>query len=290
MRRLTVVVVAVLVFGLLGCDNGEREKLESQNKDLQSQLASKDQYIQEITSTISDIHNQLEDVWSKEKKVLRASKKDEGKTLTEADLEKSIYSRISDINATLAANRKRVNNLERRLKDATTQYSGLQSMVDDLKKQLDDREKSIADLTARVQGLQEDVNAKTATIAQRDTTIANQARQLDDQTNKINTVFYVAGKRSDLKEKGVITREGGILWGLLGSTTVLSNNYDSGSFEALDKTRDSEIRISGKIDEIIPQRAEGTYAAQETPDGITILKILKPESFWRENHLVIIED
>ncbi|HTP12923.1 MAG TPA: hypothetical protein VMM37_04815, partial [Bacteroidota bacterium] len=247
-------------------------------------------YVQDITSTISEIHNQLEDVWAKEKKVLKESNKGEGKTLSEADIKQKIFSRISDINGILAANRKRVNSLERKLKETTTNYSGIQSMVDDLKKTLNDREKSVADLTARVQGLQEDLNARTVALAQRDTTIANQSRQLDDQTQRINTVFYVAGKRSDLKEKGVITREGGFLWGLLGSTTVLASNYDSGSFEALDKTREQEIKIPGKIDEIVPQRAEGTWAAQESTDGTTILKILKPEMFWRDSHLVIVED
>ncbi len=290
MRNITVSILALVLVGFVGCDNGERDRLEAQNQSLKNELASKDQYVQDVTSTINEIHNQLEDVWSKEQKVLRESKNDEGKSLTEKEVKERIFSRISDINATLAANRKRVNNLERRLKESNTKYDGIQAMVDDLKKTLDERQKSIAELTSQVHGLQNDVQVKTAMIAERDTTIANQSRQLDDQTQRINTVFYVAGKRSDLKDKGVITREGGILWGLLGSTTVLASNYDSGSFAALDRTKDSEIRIPGKIDEIVPQRAEGSYAAEQTSDGATILKILKPESFWRENHLVIVED
>ncbi len=290
MRKGTLVAIVVLL-AVVGCDNGKQQELESQNSQLKNELASRDQYIQDVTSTINDIHNQLEDAWSKEKKVLRASKKDETeKTLTDAELKQSIISRISDIRHTLAQNRARINSLEGRLKTASTQYTGLQAMVDDLKKTLDEREKTIADLNLRVENLQGDVNAKAVMIAERDTTIQNQSRMLDDNTRQINTVFYVVGKRSELKDKGIITREGGFLWGLLGATTVLSANYDGGQFEAVDKTKESEIEIPGRIDEIVPQRAEGTYAAQETGDGHTILKIINPDNFWRENHLVIISD
>ncbi|HTP12704.1 MAG TPA: hypothetical protein VMM37_03715, partial [Bacteroidota bacterium] len=85
MRNISISILALVLVGLVGCDNGEREKLESQNKLLQDELVSKDQYVQDITSTISEIHNQLEDVWAKEKKVLKESNKGEGKTLSEAD-------------------------------------------------------------------------------------------------------------------------------------------------------------------------------------------------------------
>ncbi len=289
MRIISVFVVALFV--LAGCDNGKQAELENQNKDLKAQLASKDQYIQDVTSTISEIHNQLEGAWSMERKVLRESSRGEmGQTLTPADLKQKILSRISDISHTLAANHKKVTDLERRLKESTTQYSGLSAMVDDLKKTIEEREKSIADLNARVSSLQSEVLAKAAMIAQRDTTISNQSRLLDDQVRTMNTVFYVIGKRSDLKDKGVITREGGFLWGLIGATTVLSSDYDGGYFAALDKTKYSEIEVPGKIDEIVPERAQGSYAAQETGDGHTILKIIKPDNFWRENHLVIISD
>jgi hypothetical protein len=279
----------VLSIALVGCDNGRQTELESQNKDLQNQLASKDKYIQDVTATIGEISNQLESVWSAEKKVLRQTTTHEGgKLLSEAQLKEHILARISDINATLASNRKRIVSLQHRLNAAKTQYTGIQSMVDDLKKNLEDRERSIADLTQRVQNLQVEVNDKVQIIATRDETIQDQAKQLEDDTTALQTVYYVVGTRSDLKDKGIITREGGFPWGLFGATTILADSYDPEYFQTVDKTKQTEIEIPGKVDEIVPKRSEGSYTKKELDNGHTVIEIKKPENFWRENHLVII--
>ncbi|HEY6951173.1 MAG TPA: hypothetical protein VI758_02130 [Bacteroidota bacterium] len=288
MRTVGVLVFA-LSFLLIGCDNGKVAELESKNKDLANEIASKDKYIEDVTTTMSEISNQLDAAWAAEKKVVRQTTAHEGsKVLTQTELRRQILSRISDINAMLASNRKRVVDLQHSLKAATTKYTGIESMVDDLKKTLEEREKSVAELTERVQNLQSEVTEKTLVIAARDETIKDQKKMIDDETTALQTVYYVAGSRSELKDKGIITREGGFLWGLFGSTTLLGDSYDAEYFQPIDKTKESEIEIPGKIDEIVPKRSEGCYTKEELDNGHTVLKITKPENFWRENHLVII--
>ncbi len=130
--------------------------------------------------------------------------------------------------------------------------------------------------------------AKDHVIAVQDTTIRDFTRQLNRRTTQLNTVYFVAGKKNDLKGKGIIEDEGGVLWGLLGTTTVLTGHPDGDYFQSLDKTTDSTIEVTGAIDQIIPKRDVKSYAQEETGDGHTILRIIDPESFWRENHLVIV--
>jgi hypothetical protein len=80
------------------------------------------------------------------------------------------------------------------------------------------------------------------------------------------------------------------LWGLLGATTVLTSTYSESEFNALDKSKDMSIEVAGSIDEIVPDRDPDSYTKEERPDNHTMLKIIKPESFWRENHLAIVTD
>ena len=138
-------------------------------------------------------------------------------------------------------------------------------------------------MQTQVLNLEGEVTSKTEIIAARDLTI-------ESQTKQINTVYYVAGKMDELKEKQIVSSEGGIFWGLLGTTTVLTNGYNETEFSKLDKSKDKYIEVAGVIDEIIPERDPSSYKQELKANNRTLLTITKPESFWRESHLAIITD
>lgn len=281
---LFVTIAFFLLF--TGCDQSE---LENKNKELQKQLDSRDQYIEEVTSAINEIHNQLESTWAMENKVIQQSLARQGaKAPSHLQVKQQILSRISDIDSILAANRKKLSNLQNRLKNAAIQYAGLQKMVDNLKATLEEREKTLADLQARVKSLEFEVSEKTRVIATREATIEDQSNQLNELTRQMHTVYYVVGKKDDLKGKGIITDEGGVLWGLLGSTTVLAGNFNADLFQKMDKRKESQIDVPGKIDEIIPKRDAGSFSMEETTGGRTILIIVNSDQFWKVNRLVIV--
>jgi peptidoglycan hydrolase CwlO-like protein len=285
MRTSSIVTIALLLV-FTGCNQSE---LENKNKELQQQLEAKDKYIEEVTSAINEIQNQLEITWAMENKVIQQSSAREGaKAPSQLEVKQRILSRISDIDSILAANRKRLANLENRLKNAATQYAGLQKMVEGLKATLEEREKTLADLQDQIKSLKSEVSEKTRVIAARESTIEDQVNQLNDRTRQMNTVYYVVGKKDDLKGKGIITDEGGILWGVLGSTRVLAGNFNADLFQKMDKTKQSQIDVLGKIVELIPKRDAGSFSMEETPGGRTTLKIVNPDQFWKVNRLVII--
>jgi len=285
MRTGYIVAIAILL-AFTGCNQSE---LENKNKELQQQLAAKDQYIEEVTSAITEIHNQLESTWAMENKVIQQSLAREGsKAPSQLQVKQQILNRISDIDSILAANRKKLSNLQLRLKNAATQYAGLQKMVDGLKATLEEREKTLADLQARVKSLESEVSEKTRVIASREATIDDQSNQLNERTRQMNTVFYVVGKKDDLKGQGIITDEGGVLWGLLGSTTVLAGNFNANLFQKMDKSKESQINVPGKIAEIIPKRDAGSFSMEEASEGRTILKIINSDQFWKVNRLVVV--
>lgn len=289
--RSPIVYLITFSLALAGCGKSGEADIEKQNAKLTQEMAAKDRFIEEVTSTINQVHDRLEATWAMQKKVMRQSSSIEGgKNVSQAELKQQMLDRISDISSMLSENRKRVTDLQQRLKVATIQYVGLEQMVDQLKKAIDEREKSIADLQTRVHNLEGDVNQKTQIIAARDETIHTQSQQIEDQEKELNAGLYIVGKRSELKDKGVIMRKGGILWGLLGSTTVLAGSFDEDGFTALDKTKEQSIDVPGEIDELVPLRDKSCYSTEERPDHHTVLRVIKPENFWRERHLVIVTD
>ncbi|MBI2429630.1 MAG: hypothetical protein HYV29_12715 [Ignavibacteriales bacterium] len=293
-RNIWMLTVVALI--VAGC--GNQEELENRNRELAAQLASKDMMIEEVTTTVNEIHNALETAWAMEKNVVsQTTMTAEGVPITPAELKERILDRISDMRATLTENRKKMTDLERRLRRNNTQYAGLQKMVDDLKTNLEAREKSIAELSMRVEDLEHDIVQKAQLIEAHETTIASNKNvmatyesTINDQTKQLNTAYYIAGNRNELEEKGIIRDEGGILWGLAGTTTVLSSDFDDQQFQSFDKTAGRTIQINGEIEEIVPKRDESSYVQERTENGNSVLIIVRPEKFWREKLLVVVTE
>jgi predicted nucleic acid-binding Zn-ribbon protein len=287
----TFLVVVALSALLIGCADREKEEAlqkelsqaQSDRESVQKLLSERDVYLEGVMKEINDIYTDLEKARIKEGKLAQKTQGAEGaKQTANLDSRKQLLDNIQDIGTALKDNRRRIGDLQSKVRSLDHQIAGLDTLISNLKNTLADREVAIAQLQVRVQGLEVTVAEKTATIADRD-------NQLNDQKRRMNMVYYVSGTREQLQQKGIITEEGGFLWGLLGSTTVLANDPDQTAFTALDRSKDQTIRIEGKIADILPHRKTDYFATVKDEKGAD-LKILEPEKFWRDQYLVVVLD
>ncbi len=282
---------------LLGCADREKEEAlqkqlgqaENDRQSYQSLLAERDSYLEGVMKEINDIYSELEAARAKEGKLLSPTGQTEGAaSASNLDTRKQLLTNIAAIQDALKENRKKILDLQTRLKSTQArltssqgELAGLNKLVENLQATLTERENSIATLQAQVVGLEETVTTKTRELAEKDV-------QLEEQRTKMSTAYYVVAPREELEEKGIITEEGGFLWGLLGSTTVVSSSWDPAVFTALDKRREQTLRIPGRIAEILPRRNADVFALTEVGDNDSELKILQPEKFWKDNYLVVV--
>jgi len=288
-QLLGVAIISVLV---MGCSNRDKEdQLQRQvaeglkdQESLQQTIADKDKYVNEIVQAVNDIYKDLERTRVKEGKLAkRAQSPDATPGSVNTNPRGGLLANISEIGTTLKENRKRIGDLQLRVKRFRGQIASLDSLVASLKTSLEDREQSIAQLQARVQGLE-------STVAEKVSTIQANENVINKQQHELSTALYVVGTRDELKEKGIITDEGGFLWGLLGSTTVMSSGVDPTEFTPIDKTTNQTIHVDGKIDEILPKRQENYFALSEPGENSSDLAIVSPDKFWQDKYLVIVVD
>ena len=283
--RTTTVLLMVFFLALTGCtDRKEQEELLKKNAELKNELAARDHFIDEVTATINEIHDALEVTMAKEKNVVRETTKPEGKAAqTPLQMKQQILTRISDMHSTIMESKKKIAALQRKLDEAGVQFAGLQKMVDDLKTQLEAREQSILQLQASVESLKGEVREKVAVIAAREQTI-------DEQTRELNKVYFVAGTKDELRQKGIITKEGGFPFGLFGSTIALGTKFNPADFRGLDKTKDMTIEYTGVVEEIVPKRDTSWYKISQLQGGKGMLRITDPSNFWKQNRVVIVTE
>ncbi len=282
--------VALFAVAVVGCNSKEEElqkqlsQTESERATLQQNITERDKYFEDVMQTVNDIYTDLEKARVKEGKLVQRTEGVEGPAqFANADTRQKLLQNISDIGASLKENRKRIADLQTRVRSYHGQLAGLNTLIGNLKQTLLEREHSIADLESKVQGLEDTVAERSRTIAERDNVI-------DTQQKKINTGFYVVGTRDELKKKGILTDEGGFLWGLLGSTTVVAGGFDTSEFTPIDKTKDQMIAVQGKIDEVLPRRSPDAFATEQRDENHSEITIFSPDKFWKNNYLVIVTD
>jgi hypothetical protein len=288
-------LLITLLFLSIGCKN---EELERQNKDLQAKtqqlsqdLAERDTYIDNVASSIDQVYAEIESAHSQEKQILQETAGPEGKKkLSNTEIRKELLARISVIDSNLRNNHQRIADLQKTVNSYKKQFAGLRKLVTDLKQKLQEREEAIVELQLRVQGLETEVAEKGRIIAERDSLITRQTGLIGEQHKKITTGFYVTGARRDLEEKGILKDEGGFLWGLLGSTSVLANGFDTKYFTPINKVDETTIHVNGRIRELIPKRDERFYSTEEISRSEWKLVIKDPTWFWQDNYLVIVTD
>jgi chromosome segregation ATPase len=172
------------------------------------------------------------------------------KKLTKQEVRNRLLEEISLIDSTLRGSHKRIDNLQSKVDSYKTQFAGLRKMVSTMKRTVEEREQSIAALEQRVRSLETEVAEKDRMITERDSTIQVQTSTIDQQHKQLTTAYYIVGSRSDLEKKGIIKKEGGFLWGLLGSTTMLANGINMDYFTPIAKNEQTTIDVVGNIDEI----------------------------------------
>jgi hypothetical protein len=275
---------------IAGCNTME-EKLHQQlaqserDRDSTRQIVSeRDKYLEEVVRAVNVVYADLEEARAKEGRLLnRAGGAEKLAMNTSVDTREKLLQDIGEIGSALKENRKRISDLEARSRAYRYRIAGLDTLIGNLKRTLAEREQSIAQLEGKVQGLE-------ATVAENTRTISAKELIIEDQHKRMSTAYYVVGTRDELKQKGIITEEGGFLWGLLGSTTVLASGIDATEFTPIDKNTDQTIHVAGNVDEILPHRQEGFFAMAKPDDKNTDLTIVNPNRFWQDRYLVIVLD
>lgn len=284
-----IAIVALCTVVVIGCNNKSEElqqqvtQLQTEKGALEQTITERDKQFEEMMHAVNDVYNSLEETRTKEATLVERTEGAEGAArLTSTDARRMLQS-ISSIGATLQENKKKIANLESRVKTLRGEFASLNKLVENMKQTLLEREQSIAALQANIQGLEATLAEKTQVINEKETEISKQQKHM-------NTAYYVAGTRAELKNKGIITDEGGFLWGLLGSTTVMASGVDRSLFTPIDKTLDQTIHIPGKVDEMIPRRSKDFFALASMNKDNSDLTILTPDKFWQDQYLVIVLD
>ena len=257
-------------------ENSIKDSIENVNGSLNGKLTEKDAAIQELVSSFNEIQENLNTIKEKEKIISKVTS--DGDVKSKEDQIKEDIQSIYDL---MAKNKDRIGSLSKKLKNSKLQIDGLEKMIENMQATLSLKDSEIEELKTKIEGL----NVELSNLTTNYKAVENESNQ---KTEIINTAFYAIGTSKELKEKNVITKEGGIIG--LGKTTKLSSDFNKEYFTKINIEKTTSINLGAKKIKILTTHPSNSYKLiGEKP--IEKLEITNTKEFWSASkYLVIILD
>ena len=257
-------------------ENSIKDSIENVSSNLNGKLNEKDAAIQELVSSFNEIQENLNAIKEKEKIISKVTS--DGDVKSKEDQIKEDIQSIYDL---MAKNKDRIGSLSKKLKNSKLQIDGLEKMIENMQATLSLKDSEIEELKTKIEGLNVELSSLTTNYK----AVENESNQ---KTEIINTAFYAIGTSKELKEKNVITKEGGIIG--LGKTTKLSSDFNKEYFTKINIEKTTSINLGAKKIKILTTHPSNSYKLiGEKP--IEKLEITNTKEFWSASkYLVIILD
>ena len=279
-------MLAIVAFLFSSCTQNvqeEVERLQQENLELKDQLTTKDDTFNDFFASLNEIEENLALIKEKENIISEGTQDNlEGNS----DMMDNINNDIRMIGELMEKNRQLINRLNRDIRNSNVKVAEFEKMVTRLNEQIEEKEVEISTLREELGRTNQQVDYLTATLD----TLQEVARQreqiIEEKVSEMNTAFYTMGSRRELRDWGIITREGGFLG--IGRTNRLNSDFDHSNFTRVDITQPREITVAGLTPIFITPHPEGTWEYR-TEDEVTYLVILDPEKFWSASKYLVIE-
>ena len=208
------------------------------------------------------------------------------------DRKKQLRDDIVLIQQSINKHKKRLEDLEKRLKQSTNYNSKMEKTIANLKQQLDEQQKTINNLTeqlaaahVQIKNLNQSVdslNTVNKTVTKEKETAQEENKQLTNEVNNLNTCYYVIGSNKELKANKIIES------GFLRKTKILQGDFEMSYFTKADRRTLNEIPLHSKKAQLMTNHPKDSYEIVDN-DGVKTLHILNANRFWEKSNFLVVK-
>lgn len=284
-----ILIFALPLFLLTACNQAELDQLKSDKDSLMSVLDERDVSLNEFIVTFNDVERNLDSVAVRQQIIITGTEQT-------GEMKKSQTTRINEeifaINMLMDQNRKKIDELNRKLKNSSRKNIALEKAIVTLNNQLVQKDIELAALNEKLNNMNVEVTLLQTMVNSLTEVNNSQAQAISDGNTALHTAYYVVGKSKDLQESNLIDRKGGLLG--MGKTSKMNSDFDNSKFTKIDYTQVSSIAVNSKDARIITTHPGDSYILENDPDDkklTTQILITNPEKFWSvSKYLVVIKN
>ena len=274
---------AACTVAVASCNQDAVKKAEQaalqQRDSLEQIIAQKDNEINDMMTTLSDIEEGFREITEAQNRVTLA-KSGEG-----TNTKQRITENLQFIQSAMQQNKELINKLKQQVRESTVKGGQLKKIIDNLTQQMEVKDKQL-------QSLREELDKKDIHIAELDEMVSdlntNVASMNEENTQKtetistqdkaLHTAWFVFGTKKELKEQNI-----------LDAGEVLRSNFNKEYFTKIDIRIDKEIKLYSKSAEILTSHPASSYTLQRDANKQYVLRITNPDAFWSTSKYLVIQ-
>ncbi|PKP30132.1 MAG: hypothetical protein CVU00_13930 [Bacteroidetes bacterium HGW-Bacteroidetes-17] len=284
-----VLLMAVVILSgiIISNKTDEIQQLNMQNIGLNMTIEERDSLVNEIARTFDEIEQNLTFVRDKRGQLVLS----QGEGIK--NQKEMLVSDIKLMNEMLKESSKKIEDLDKKLKSSGVEIKSFRNKIAQLNKSIEEQNSGINSLQAQLVERDFKIAEMDMQMMQLQSDIASKADAIDEKSqiivakdDELNKAFFASGTLKELKEHGVVIREGGFLG--LGKSNSVPNNLNDSYFTELDQRSTRTVPIFTKKAKFISEHPDSSYSFIFEDDMIAYLQIEDPEEFWKISKYAIL--
>ncbi len=287
MKNLIFVLFALMsmVFGFTSCNTHEDElkALQLSKDSLMNQLNGRDSTIDSFFESFNEIQDNLTAIKEKENII---NMNTSGNFESTPEMKDQIQNDIQSIYDLLKANKNKIAILQKRMKSSNIKIKALKETIDNLMKQIQDKDVEIGNLKQKLEDMNIQINILETNVDSLKGENVTKDETITEKENELNTAFYVFGTKKELKDNGIITKEGGFIG--IGKIAKLRNDFNKDYFSQIDIRTTKEIPLACKKAKILTTHPAGSYELITKDNKVEKIVIKDEKEFWKVSKYLVI--
>ena len=281
MKKIMLTALTLAMLLVTSCQEERKASVAVENSvadSLQKVIVQKDNEINDMMSTLSQIQEGFREIAEAENRVNIVK---DGERTNKAQ---QIRENIAFISNTMKHNRELIEKLRQQVRESSLKSDQLKTTIENMVKQLEEKDQQlillrneleaknihITELDQTITNLNKDVSNLTTESEKKSQTISNQDMEL-------NTAWFVFGTKKELKEQHII--EDG---------KVLRANFNKSYFTKIDIRVDKEIKLYSKSANVMTPHPSSSYTLDRDANKQYVLRITNPELFWSTSKYLVV--
>ncbi len=294
MNKRIISIIAIVSVIAVSCNNtikkenealkAEIAMLSEQNTMLAEGVFEEEISIENYQAMLKEIDQQLASI--DEKHDLIKTKSLEYKT--DSQIEEEILLHIEHLHHQMENSKHKIAHLNKNMDDLRKEKDADHEQMHKMDLYINDLANLVVKRDMQINALHTTLEAQGMDITNLSKAYADQAMYSEVLLDIINSGFYVAATKKELKEMGILDMEGGFIG--IGRVKTLNANAPVQFFVPID-IRDTElIELYGKKAELITPHPIDSYELTfNNEDKTTFLGIANKLKFWQETNYLVVE-
>ena len=280
MKKLFILAVGAIA--MASCNQDKVKQAEKaalmQRDSLEQIIAQKDNEINDMMTTLSDIEEGFREITEAQSRVTLAQQGEGTNT------KQRIKENIQFIQSVMKQNKELINKLKQQVREGSIKGDQMKKIIDNLIQQMEVKDQQLQTLRAELEQKDIHIAELDEKVADLNTNVSNlkeentqKAETISTQDKALHSAWFVFGTKKELKEQNILS-----------DGEVLRSNFNKEYFTKIDIRIDKEIKLYSKSAEVLTSHPASSYTLQRDANKQYVLRITNPDAFWSTSKYLVI--